>query len=148
MSPPSCGISRTEGINGTHPARAIYTVISIRGRQVGGKGRVVGRSGREAALGTEEQSGQLGQSLTIGQIGQSWSRAAVADGDGNGNSAATQRVGRSETGARPAKKVCGVFCEGVAVKYARIEQAPGGGLVPIVALRPRPSPPLAHEEWA
>ena len=34
----------------------------------------------------------------------------------------TQRVGRSQTEARPAKKVCGVFREEVAVKYARIEQ--------------------------
>ena len=122
MSPPSCGISRTEVTNGTHPARAIYTVISIRGRQVGGKGRVVGRSGREAALGAAEQSGQLGQGFPIRETGGGRLRAASADGDRNGIGAAAQKVGRNKIGARPAKKVCGVFCEGFAGKYEWIEQ--------------------------
>ncbi len=46
----------------------VYTGISIRGRQVGRAGRLVGRSGREAAFGAEKQSGQLGQSGPIGQV--------------------------------------------------------------------------------
>lgn len=41
--------------------------------------------------------------------------------DGSGTGSVTQGIGGSEIAARPAKKMCGVFCEGVAVRYARIE---------------------------
>ena len=60
---------------------------------------------------TEEQSGQLGEGFPIGETGESRLRAARADGDGNGIGAAAQRVGRSETGARPAKKCAAYFAK-------------------------------------
>lgn len=67
-------MSETEGKDGAITERDLHAGILCGSGEVGGKGRAIGGCGGEAAVGTEEQSVELGQGIEGRQSGESCAR--------------------------------------------------------------------------